>query len=186
MNEAAGRAPSARAPVCYAPRGAQCPMKETLLMPGIKFALTLLFGVALVGGGTNMAEAKQGIRKQPLGTTADGRAVDLYTLTNSAAMQARITNYGGIVVSLMTPDRNGSMDDVVLGFDSLDGYLQAAATSARYRPLWQSHRQGRVHARRHELHARQEQRREPPSRRPKASTKASGRDRRAAGRPARS
>jgi aldose 1-epimerase len=39
-------------------------------------------------------------------------------------MQATITNYGGTVVSLLTPDRAGHMDDVVLGFDRLDGYLQ--------------------------------------------------------------
>ena len=56
------------------------------------------------------------------GTTADGSPVNIYTLRNAAGMEAKITNYGGIVVSLKTPDRNGKLDDVVLGFDSMDGY----------------------------------------------------------------
>ena len=49
--------------------------------------------------------------------------MDLFTLKNAKGMEAAITNYGAIVVSLKTPDRNGKMGDVVLGFDSLDGYL---------------------------------------------------------------
>ena len=73
--------------------------------------------------GSLHAEAKSSMKKQPFGKTADGQPVDLYTLTNNAGMQARITNFGGIVVSLTAPDRNGKMDDVVLGYDQLDGYL---------------------------------------------------------------
>lgn len=61
--------------------------------------------------------------KAPWGKTQDGKPVDLYTLTNANGMKARITNYGGIVVSLEAPDRSGKMGDVVLGFDSLDPYL---------------------------------------------------------------
>ena len=96
-------------------------------MPGIKFALTLLFGVALVGGGTNMAEAKPGIKKQPFGKTADGRAVDLYTLTNARGAEAGIITYGGIVVTLKVPDRRGAMGDVVLGCDTVDAYEKQTA-----------------------------------------------------------
>lgn len=62
--------------------------------------------------------------KQAFGKTTDGVAVDLYTLTNAKGMEARITNYGGIIVSLTAPDRTGKFADVVLGFDSLDGYLK--------------------------------------------------------------
>jgi len=50
--------------------------------------------------------------------------VDLYTLSNRNGMQAAITNYGGIVVSLTARDRKGAWGDVVLGFDSLNGYLK--------------------------------------------------------------
>lgn len=52
----------------------------------------------------------------------DGRPVTLYTLTNTHGMVARITNYGGIVVSLHVPDRAGKFEDVVLGFDNFEGY----------------------------------------------------------------
>ncbi len=61
--------------------------------------------------------------KQAYGSTPDGTAVDLYTLTNTKGVQAQITNFGGIVTSLLVPDRSGRLGDVVLGFDSLDGYL---------------------------------------------------------------
>lgn len=57
------------------------------------------------------------------GTLNDGREVRIFTLTNKAGVEARIINYGGIVVSLKVPDRHGVMGDVVLGFDALDGYL---------------------------------------------------------------
>ncbi len=63
------------------------------------------------------------VSKEPFGKTADGTAVDLYTLQNKNGAEVRITTFGGIVVSLKVPDRAGKFDDVVLGFDSLDGYL---------------------------------------------------------------
>ncbi len=64
------------------------------------------------------------MKPQPFGTTADGAEVSLYTLKNRAGMEATITNYGGIVVSLRVPDRMGKFDDVVLGYESLTGYLK--------------------------------------------------------------
>jgi aldose 1-epimerase len=64
------------------------------------------------------------LKKQSFGKTATGDTADLYTLANKNGMEAAITNYGGIVVSLKVPDRNGKIDDVILGFDSLDGYLK--------------------------------------------------------------
>jgi len=67
--------------------------------------------------------AATSIKRSDFGKTRDGAAVSLYTLTNKNGLQARITNYGGIVVSLTAPDHNGTMADIVLGFDSLDGYV---------------------------------------------------------------
>jgi aldose 1-epimerase len=58
--------------------------------------------------------------------TKEGTQVELYTLVNAKGAEAKITNYGGIVVSLKMPDRSGKYGDVVLGFDSLDGYTNAA------------------------------------------------------------
>src|SRR6267154_6235100 len=64
------------------------------------------------------------ISKQPFGATKEGTAVDLYTLRNSKGAEAKICNYGGIVVSLKVPDRNGHLDDVVLGYDTLADYIK--------------------------------------------------------------
>ena len=52
----------------------------------------------------------------------DGKQVDLYTISGKN-MTVRITNFGGIVTSIIVPDRDGKMDDVVLGFDSLKEYI---------------------------------------------------------------
>ena len=67
-------------------------------------------------------KGKPEVDQQPWGTMPDGTPVSLYTLKNSNGMEARIATYGGAVVSLMTPDRNGKLADVVLGMDSVDGY----------------------------------------------------------------
>lgn len=63
------------------------------------------------------------IVKQSFGRAAN-QPVDLYTLSNAHGMQARIITYGGIVTSLTAPDREGRYADVVLGYDTLDGYLK--------------------------------------------------------------
>ncbi len=63
------------------------------------------------------------ISHAPWGQTSDGTPVALYTLTNRDGLEARIATYGGIVVSLRAPDRDGRWADVVLGFDSLEPYL---------------------------------------------------------------
>ncbi len=63
------------------------------------------------------------IQTDLFGKLADGREVQVFTLTNTSGIEARIINYGGIVLSLNVPDRHGVMGDVVLGFDNLDDYL---------------------------------------------------------------
>lgn len=50
--------------------------------------------------------------------------MEVFTLTNKNGMTARITNYGGRIVSLLVPDRNGKLQDVVLGFDKMEDYLR--------------------------------------------------------------
>ena len=61
--------------------------------------------------------------KIAFGKTADGQDVDLYTLTNKNGMQVAITNFGASVVRIKVADRQGQVEDVVLGYDSLDGYV---------------------------------------------------------------
>ena len=55
---------------------------------------------------------------------ADGEKITQYTLTNPNGMSVKIINWGGTVTDIMAPDKNGKMGDVVLGYDSLAGYLQ--------------------------------------------------------------
>lgn len=62
--------------------------------------------------------------RAPFGRTADGRDAELFTLTNAHGIELRTTNHGAIIVSLKTPDRAGRLDDIVLGYDSLSGYLR--------------------------------------------------------------
>jgi aldose 1-epimerase len=57
------------------------------------------------------------------GKTREGAATRIFTLTNKSGVEVKITTYGGRVVSLKVPDKKGAMGDVVVGFDSLDGYL---------------------------------------------------------------
>jgi aldose 1-epimerase len=61
------------------------------------------------------------VSKQPFGKTPDGTPVDIYTL-KSGAIEARVITYGGILQSLKVPDKSGKAADIVLGFDSIDGY----------------------------------------------------------------
>jgi len=66
--------------------------------------------------------AQKGVTVEPWGKTSAGAHVELYTLTNASGGQARIATFGGVVVSLTVPDNAGKLADVVLGFDSLEGY----------------------------------------------------------------
>ncbi len=65
-----------------------------------------------------------GVTSAPFGATANGRTAELFTLTNGHGIQIKLTNYGGIITSLRTPDRSGRFDDIVLGYDSLAGYIR--------------------------------------------------------------
>ena len=71
----------------------------------------------------NKNQNKMGITEKSFGNT-DGQAITEYTITNANGMQASIINYGGTITKLTSPDKNGKFGDVVLGYESLDGYLQ--------------------------------------------------------------
>ncbi|MDP2955421.1 MAG: aldose epimerase family protein [Longimicrobiales bacterium] len=64
------------------------------------------------------------VTQQSFGVTADGDSVQAFTLTNANGMEVRAMTYGGIILSLKVPDRDGTLGDVVLGYDDLDGYLR--------------------------------------------------------------
>ncbi len=83
-----------------------------------------LFAVACGDGGQSEIVPGSEIRltQVPIGATADGTPVDLITLRNGKGIEMTVLTYGGIIMSLKTPDRDGAVDDIVLGHDSVAGY----------------------------------------------------------------
>lgn len=71
-----------------------------------------------------MEGKKPSIEKRPSGETGHGEPVDTGTRTNAKGAEARITNHGAVGVSLRVPDQDGDMDDIVLGFSTLNDYIQ--------------------------------------------------------------
>ena len=84
----------------------------------VNYGCAILAGLIML---TAAMQAKTIVTRQAFGQTSEGTAVDLYTVTDGK-IEVRITNYGGIIVALRTPDRDGKLDDVVLGYDSFEGY----------------------------------------------------------------
>ncbi|MFO1485484.1 MAG: aldose epimerase family protein [Verrucomicrobiaceae bacterium] len=82
---------------------------------------TLLLLMSITG---SLSAASVSVESAVWGKTEAGEEVKLFTLRNANGMEARITNWGGYIVSLKVADRDGKFDDVVLGFDTLDGYLR--------------------------------------------------------------
>jgi Galactose mutarotase and related enzymes len=64
------------------------------------------------------------IIKRYFGKIADGREAELFIINNSNGMKVELTNYGATVVSIKVPDKNGKIEDVVLGYENLEGYLK--------------------------------------------------------------
>jgi aldose 1-epimerase len=75
---------------------------------------------------------KQGNFKKEI----NGKSIDLYNIRNSNGVIVQITNYGGKIVSLIVPDRDGNFDDIVTGYDNIEGYIKGdnsfGATIGRY------------------------------------------------------
>ena len=105
-------------------------VRTTVSAGAVTLGLALLAGCTLSqpdSSDGNEEESDMGdmgsVTKSTFGTLEDGTEVDIYTLTNSNGLVARITTYGAMVTELHVPDRNGNLADVVLGFDNLDAYL---------------------------------------------------------------
>ena len=86
----------------------------------------LLLACAACGTAGERAAAVATITREPFGTAPDGEAVELVTLTNARGVELRAMTYGAIIVSLKVPDRAGQFGDVVLGYDSLAGYVTSS------------------------------------------------------------
>jgi len=87
------------------------------------FLLMLLALIVFSCQDKSVKKAGTMIEKAIYGKLPDGREVFQYTLKNAAGVEVRIINYGAIVTALKVPDRNGRLADIVLGYDSLAGYL---------------------------------------------------------------
>ena len=81
-------------------------------------------------------KTKSGLSATDFQTDIDGDSTNLYVLTNDNGMEVTITNYGGRIVSVMVPDKDGNFKDIVLGFDNIDDYTAVdnnfGATIGRY------------------------------------------------------
>jgi aldose 1-epimerase len=96
----------------------------------MKIRITFLVFISLIIISCNNKKSEQkteatkaGISEKAFGNY-ENNPVTEYTITNTSGMQVSILNYGGTVTKIMTPDKNNKMGDVILGFESLDGYLQ--------------------------------------------------------------
>ncbi len=92
-------------------------------MKGILFIVSIfIIGIVIMPGCQKKEHAME-ITQEKFGVTPDGQEVTLYTLKNENGMVVKITNYGGIVTEIWVPDKNGMLEDVVLGFNNLTDYL---------------------------------------------------------------
>ena len=90
----------------------------------MKLRLTSLLVGGLLTCTSHIVSAQSGgITSAPFGQTGDGRPIELYTLSNQHGMKVAITTYGATVINLIVPDRNGKLDDVALGFDTIQPYF---------------------------------------------------------------
>jgi aldose 1-epimerase len=88
-------------------------------------AIALAGVLLLTSGCTQVSEVQ--IPSRDFGKDSSGGAVQIYTLKNASGMEIQLTPYGATLVSVKVPDRKGGLADVVLGFDSLEGYTQTPA-----------------------------------------------------------
>lgn len=86
----------------------------------------LLNGIALSLMISTLGAQAAGLSNQhgSFGKMPDGTAIEKYTLKNSQGMEAVVITYGGVLQSLLVPDKNGKLEDIVLGFDDVDGYIK--------------------------------------------------------------
>ena len=103
------------------------------------FSFILGFTILVACTNTSQQEESKtlsGLKKSNFETEFDGKQTHLFVLKNASGMEVCITNYGGRIVSVMVPDKEGTMQDVVLGFDSVDDYINnpnnLGATIGRY------------------------------------------------------
>lgn len=96
-------------------------------MRSLFLCLTALFLILSIEACQSNRKDQSTMTSSVFGKLPDNREVLQYTLTNSAGISAQVIDYGATITSLRVPDRSGKMDDVVLGYDSLQGYIDGTA-----------------------------------------------------------
>ncbi|MGE5244175.1 MAG: aldose epimerase family protein [Betaproteobacteria bacterium] len=91
-------------------------------VPGVVLAMVALAGAA--GPGARAHAGRVPPVRAGFGTMPDGTPIDVFTITNAHGIEIRAITYGGVITSIRTPDRAGRFDDIVLGFDRLEDYVQ--------------------------------------------------------------
>lgn len=103
-------------------------MRPTFGVPALAFFALLPLAAAGCGSSsqptTQMVETTPRLTQTPFGRTADGQSIDLVTLRNQKGVEVRVMNYGGIILSIKTPDRAGVSDDITLGYDTAEPYFK--------------------------------------------------------------
>lgn len=97
-------------------------MRNTSIL--VLFCILTVFSVSAVYADEEAQAEKASLTKTSWGKLSDGTEIHLYTIKNEAGMTIQISNYGALITSLSVPDKGGNAADVVLGFDSLEEYLQ--------------------------------------------------------------
>jgi aldose 1-epimerase len=101
-------------------------ISEHAMVRSCLLCLVLIFLCSTEACQTN-GKVEHSMKSTVFGKLPDGREVHQYTLTNKSGMFVQIIDFGATVTSLRVPDRNGKIEDVVLGYDSLQGYVEGTA-----------------------------------------------------------
>jgi len=92
---------------------------------------SLIFFLSCAEGTSSLA-----IQKTVFGKTPDGKTVNLFTIKNAGGVELKVSEFGAILVSLKVPDREGNFEDIIQGFDNLEGYIKdntfQGVTAGRY------------------------------------------------------
>lgn len=88
------------------------------------YSISCLLIFLFLSGCSKKEVQKLSIEKQLYGKMEDGTVIDQYSLTNVNRVKVNIINYGGIITSILVPDKNGNLGDIVLGYDNLEQYVK--------------------------------------------------------------
>ena len=107
-------------------------MKNLKAILGAGIAFVMISACTNVNDANNNNQTASGLNPAAFDTTINNKVVKLYTLKNSNGMEVCITNYGGRVVSLVVPDKNGKGTDVVLGYDNIKQYADTVGSPSDF------------------------------------------------------